>query len=376
MACAIGAGVAGRHWSGDERARRDPATVAGEQAEVEPVVTVTRKPSMREVAKTAGVAMSTVSRVISGHPDVSPEMRDRVQQVVERLGYEPHFLAQSLRRGATFSVGFTLSDIANPVIAQYARGAEIALRQAGYSLLVMNAENDPALDYAHVRFLLSRRVDGLLLLMASERKRATLEALARIQVPMVVIDRDFPRRLRASAVLCDHRSGMAAAVDHLIDLGHQHIALISWPLDLRPGRERLAGLRQAFAARGLPDTSIPVLGPFTAEDGERATYELLDNDPAPTAIIAGTNQLLIGCLRALTRRGLRPGADLSLVTSDDIPLAELFTPPIATISRDNIAIGSTAAELLLHRLHGRADPETVILPTTFVPRASCSPPRQ
>src|SRR5579871_6034434 len=105
---------------------------------------------MREVADAAGVAMSTVSRVISGHPDVSPEMRDRVQRVVERLGYEPHFLAQSLRRGATLSVGFTVSDIANPVIAQYARGAEMVLREAGYTLLVMSAENDPALEYAHI----------------------------------------------------------------------------------------------------------------------------------------------------------------------------------------------------------------------------------
>lgn len=338
------------------------------------MVSVTRKPSMREVAREAGVAMSTVSRVISGHPDVSPEMRERVQQVVEQLGYEPHFLAQSLRRGATFSVGFTLSDIANPVIAQYARGAEMVLRQAGYSMLVMNAENDPALDYAHIRFLQGRRVDGLLLLLASERRRATLEMLAKVQVPMVIIDRDLPRRLRASAVLCDHRSGMAAAVDYLLDLGHRRIALVSWPLDLRPGRERLAGLQEAFARRGLPDTAIQVLGPFTAAEGERATTELLDRAEPPTALIAGTNQLFVGCMRALTKRGLRPGADLSLVTCDDIPLAELFTPSIATITRDNIAIGRTAAELLLHRLNGRTDPETATLPTTFVPGASCRPP--
>jgi LacI family transcriptional regulator len=329
---------------------------------------------MREVAKEAGVAMSTVSRVISGHPDVSPEMRDRVQQVVAQLGYEPHFLAQSLRRGATFSIGFTLSDIANPVIAQYARGAEMVLRQAGYSMMVMNAENDPALDYAHIRFLQSRRVDGLLLLLASERKRATLDMLAKLQVPLVVIDRDLPKRLRASAVLCDHRAGMAAAVEYLLDLGHRRIALVSWPLDLRPGRERLAGLQEAFTARGLPDTSIQVLGPFTAEEGEQATAALLDSADPPTALIAGTNQLLVGCLRALTKRGLRPGEDLSLVTCDDIPLAELFTPSISTITRDNIAVGRTAAELLLHRLHGRADPETVVLPTTFVPGASCRPP--
>jgi LacI family transcriptional regulator len=337
-------------------------------------MSVTQKPSMREVAKAAGVAMSTVSRVISGHPDVSPEMRDRVQRVVERLGYEPHFLAQSLRRGATLSVGFTVSDIANPVIAQYARGAEMVLRDAGYTLLVMSAENDPALEYAHIRFLRSRRVDGLLLLLASERKRATLEALARMQIPMVVVDRDVPKRLRASAVLCDYRSGMAEATGRLINLGHRRIALISWPLDLRPGRERLAAVQEAFAAHSLPDTSIPVLGPFTADEGEEATGRLLEGADPPTAIIAGTTQLLIGCLRALARRDLRPGRDLALVTSDDSPLAELFTPPIAVVTRDNVRIGRTAAELLLRRLNGQAEPEIVVLPTGFVPRPSCSPP--
>jgi LacI family transcriptional regulator len=167
---------------------------------------------------------------------------------------------------------------------------------------------------------------------------------------------------------------MAAAVECLLELGHRHIALISWPLDLRPGRERLAGLQDAFARRGLPDTSIPVLGPFTADAAERAAGELLDSAEPPTALIAGTNQLLIGCLRAIAARGLRLGTDLSLVTCDDIPLAELFTPPIASITRDSIRIGRTAAELLLRRLNGRSEPETVILETTFVPRASCAPP--
>ena len=340
----------------------------------ERVARETQKVSMRDVAKAADVAMSTVSRVISGHPDVSPQMYERVQAVVARLGYEPHFLAQSLRRGATLSVGFSVSDIANPVIAHYARGAESVLRAAGYSLLVMSAENDPALDVAHIRFLQSRRVDGLLLLVASERRRATIETLAQLQIPLVVMDRDMPKRLRASAVLCDHRAGMAAAVGHLLDLGHRRIALISWSLDMRPGRERLAGLQEAYATRGLEDSSIPVLGPFTSDEGEQATGELLDGPDPPTAIIAGTNHLMIGCLRALARRNLRLGSDLAFVACDDSPLAELFTPPIAVVTRDHSTIGHTAAELLLRRLNGQNEPQTIVLPTSFIPRASCCPP--
>ncbi len=320
--------------------------------------------------------MSTVSRVMSGHPDVSPGMRERVLRVVQEVGYEPDFLAQSLRRGATFSIGFALSDISNPIIAQIARGAEESLRKAGYSLLVMNSENDPALDAAHVRFLQGRHVDGLILSVASERRRATLDALAHVEVPIIAIDRDFPKRLRASAVLSDHRVGMAAAVDHLLELGHRRIGLVSWPLDLRPGRERLAGLRDAYTARGLPETFVHVAGPLTDEQSEVATGDLLDGSEPPTAIIAGANQLLTGCLRAIVKRGLRIGDNLALVTCDDVPLAELYTPPIATISRDNVATGRTAADLLLRRLAGDDEPTVVTLETTFQPRASCGPLRR
>ena len=123
---------------------------------------------MREVARLAGVAMSSVSRVLSGHPDVSPAMRERVMEAVDELGYEPDLLAQSLRRATTRSVGFVVGDISNPLLAEIALGAETTLRDAGYSMLLTNSENDPALDAGHARLLLQRRVDGLLLSLAAE----------------------------------------------------------------------------------------------------------------------------------------------------------------------------------------------------------------
>lgn len=336
-----------------------------------------RKPDMRRVATEAGVAMSTVSRVLSGHPDVSPRMRERVMRVVEQVGYTPDFLAQSLRRGETLSIGFTLTDIANPAIAaRIVRGAEEVLRDAGYSLLLMNAKNDPDLDAADVRFLHSRRVDGLIVSLASERKRATLDALARVDVPIVAIDRDLPRRLRASAVLSEHRAGMEAAAGYLIDLGHRRIALLSLPTDVRPGRERLAGLRAAYSARGLPHSFIHRAGWFSEQECEAITGELLEGPDPPTALVVGYNQLLTGSLRAIVKRGIRLGDDLGLVTCDDVPLAELFTPPIATISRDTVAMGRAAAELLLHRLRGSSEVEISTLGTRFQPRASCGAKRR
>jgi LacI family transcriptional regulator len=325
---------------------------------------------MREVADRAGVAMSSVSRVLSGHPDVSSTMRERVLSAVGELGYEPDFLAQSLRRGATLSVGFVVGDITNPLMADIASGAESVLRSAGYSMLVMNSENEPDLDAAHIRFFQSRRVDGMILSLASERKRSTLDILSSLDTPTVVIDRDLPPRIRASAVLSDHRPGMEAAVVHLLDAGHRRMALITGALTTRPGKERVAAMRQAIASRGLPDLSVYLPESFSEEHGEAATEKLLSDAQPPTAIIAGGNQLLIGCLRALQRHGLEPGRDIAIITCDDVPLSELYRPPIASISRDSVELGRTAAQLLLRRVGGEDEPATVVLPTVFVARAS------
>jgi LacI family transcriptional regulator len=330
---------------------------------------------MQEVAKRANVAMSSVSRVLNAHPDVSPTMRDRVLAAVGELGYEPDFLAQSLRRGATLSVGFVVGDVSNPLLAAIALGAETVLRDAGYSMLLTNSESNPALDIAHVQLFQHRRVDGLLLSLANERKRALVDLLAQVDVPVVVVDRQLPARARASAVFSDHRAGVIAAANHLLDLGHRRIGLVSGPLEILPGQARLAGLREAVAARGLPASNVSyVAGPFTERHGAQATRALLEASDPPTAIVSGGNQLLAGCLEALVDRGLEPGRDVAVVTHDDTPLARLYRPAISAIVREPVALGRAAAELLLRRLRGSTVAERVVLPTAFVPRASCCPP--
>ncbi len=331
--------------------------------------------SMREVAERAGVAMSSVSRVLSGHPDVSPAMRERVMAVVAELGYQPDLLAQSLRRRATRSVGFVVGDIANPLLAEIVKGAEQALRESGYSMLLTDSEGDPARDADHVRLFEQRRVDGLMLSLASEDHADTIDVLRQFGTPAVLVDRELPPEVGASAVLSDHRTGMRDAVSHLLDLGHRRIGLIVGQ-PMRPSRERRAGLEEAFAARDLPATYHVVEGSLSPDHGRNATRQLLELDPPPTAIVAGGNQLLIGTLGELLERGMRLGEDISLVSCDAIDVTELFTPPIAVVRRDNREIGYRAARLLLERLaDGDTGPRTELLPTEFVPRPSCAPPR-
>jgi LacI family transcriptional regulator len=330
--------------------------------------------SMREVAELAGVAMSSVSRVLSGHPDVSPAMRERVMEAVERLGYQPDLLAQSLRRRATRTAGFVVGDISNPLLAEITQGAETALREAGYSMLLTNSENDPALDARHIRLLEQRRVDGLLLSLAAEDSPETLDVLRRSETPVVLIDRELGADIPASAVLSDHRAGMRAAVAHLLDLGHRRIGFIAGQ-PVRPSRERWLALREVHEERRLPAGYEVLEGALAPEHGRSATQRLLDGPEPPTAIVAGGNQLLVGALAELVQRGTTIGeGGLSLVSCDEISLTELFSPPIAVVRRDNRELGRHAARLLLRRLEGEEHPETVVLPTEFVPRASCAPP--
>ena len=330
--------------------------------------------SIVEVAKRANVAISSVSRVLSGHPDVSDAMRARVMLAVDELGYRTDLLAQGLRRRETLTIGFVVGDISNPLLAEITMGAETRLRDAGYSMLLTNSENDPEIDAEQIGLLQQRRVDGLLLSLASEDNPSMIAALDGLDIPCVLIDREVASSVerRPSAVLSDHASGMQDAVGHLLDLGHRRIALVLGR-PLRYSRERRRGLEQAYARRGLSQSFENVEGSSTAEHGARATERLMGRRAAPpTAIVAGSNQLLVGILEALHDRKLRPGVDISLVSCDAVALTELLDPPIAVVRRDNRQLGRTAAELLLRRLQDdTTEPEIVSLPTEFISRPSC-----
>lgn len=328
---------------------------------------------MRQVADRAGVAMSSVSRVLSDHPDVSNTMRDRVMAAVEELSYEPNMLGQMLRRGATQTIGFVVGDISNPLLAQIALGAEVALTAAGYAMLLTNSVNDATLDAMHIKLFHQRRVDGLLLSVADETSRDTIVALDRTPTPCVLIDRDLNLEEPASAVVSDHLSGITEAVEHLVSLGHRRIALIGGSPHVRPTRERAAAIEEATAAHRGVICQVRA-GAFTEAHGAAATRDLLDTRRPPTALIAGGNQILVGVLRELKERSLSIPVDMSVVTCDDVPLAEFLSPALATIRRDPTAMGTVAAQLLLARLGGGAAERTV-LPTLFSPAGSCAPPR-
>jgi len=330
-----------------------------------------RRPNIRDVAQLAGVAVSSASRVLSDHPDVSRAMRRRVLAAAAQLGYEQNFLAQSLRRGATLSVGFVVRDISSPLLAEIALGAETTLRAAGYSMLVLNSEADPTLDAAHIRLLERRRVDGLLISLADEADPDALAALRSLSVPWVLIDREVAGVDGSSAVLADHELGMREVVAHLGALGHRTVGLAAGPLNVRPGREAVRAFRAACDEVGIE--ALAATGPFTAEHGYDAANRLLAGRPVPTALIAGSNQIFPGVLRAIREHGLRIPQDLSIATFDDLPLLGLLEPPIDVVRREPREFGRKAADLLLRRLNGE-DAASIVVPTVLERRGSSAAP--
>ena len=334
----------------------------------------TRRIGIRDVAARADVGIATVSRVLSGSADVRADLRERVLAAAAELGYRPDILAQSLRRGATRSMGFISDDLSDRLFADIVMGAESVLRAHGYSLLVMNSELDPGLDPVHIAVLQARRVDALMMCPVEEYHRETVASLTALDIPVCIIEGDQPAGVPASYVHSDHRDGVAAALRHLLALGHERVLLMTGPDRYRSARQRRLGLDEV-AATAPPGVHLAHAATERhGAEAEAATARALALE-RPTAVVVGSGRLLLGVLRALEGAGLAVGTDVSLVTSDAPSIAAMFRPPLASITRDGTRLGQTAAELLLRRL---ADPaagtEVVTLPVVYEPHASVGPP--
>ena len=329
---------------------------------------------IREVAERAGVGISSVSRVISGHPDVSARMRQRVQGAIVALGYQPDFLAKSLRTGSTMTIGIVVSDVRNALMARIVHAAEARLRRDGYIALVVSSLDDTVLEAEYLAVLAQRRVDGVMVAVRDEGSEEIARRLATFPAPMLLLDRDLPGLPDARSVRFDHAAGLGEGLRHLVGLGHRRIALINGFPHVRPSRDRAAALFRARATYSGLETEI-VAGLFTAEHGYSATVDLLARPARPTALVAGGNQILIGVMQALRELGAAVPYDVSLIACDDVPMARFLSPRLATVRRDVDSMGEIAAGLMLDAIAGQP-PRAVTLTTTFDPAESCGHARE
>jgi LacI family transcriptional regulator len=340
--------------------------------EVRTVTNSVSPATIRDVAARAGVALSSVSRVVSGHPDVSVSMREKVEAAAKALGYEPDILAQSLRRGSTLTIGFALRDISNPLFANIARRCEQELRQAGYSMIIVSSDGDIAVEERNLALLRRRRVDGIIASLVDETSSETRKSLSALPCPVVLLDREIAG-FSGSSVLCDHFTGVRLAVEELISRGHSEILLITGSLSVRSSRERKRGYDAAFHAAGLTvDPRLLAFGGFDVAFAQAETVRLLSGVPAPTALLTGGVATTAGALQGLRELRLRPGDDVALVALDEWPMFEAFTPGLSSVARDSDEMGTSSARLMLDMLQGSL-PRTTIIGTSFFPRESLGP---
>lgn len=328
-------------------------------------------PTIRDVARAAGVSPATVSRALNGSGYVSPETRQRVLDAAARLGFTPSYIARSLVRKATRTLGLLVPDITNPYFPAIARGVEDAAARAGYSVVLCNTDGDPDHEEDYIQFLRERQVDGLVLIASSPRAG---ELVARGDAPPVVFVDRVPPGARADVVVVDNRRGMLEATRHLLALGHRRIGFVAGRVGSGTAEERLAGYLAALGEAGIaPDSRYIAPGDFTFQGGYQAARGLLSLPDRPTAVVAANDLMAVGVCRAALEAGLRIPRDLAVVGYDDIPMAELIHPPLTTVAQPTYQMGELAARLLMERLEGRAGPEPrrVVLEARLVVRESC-----
>ncbi|MFE2580668.1 LacI family DNA-binding transcriptional regulator [Streptomyces sp. NPDC059378] len=325
--------------------------------------------SIKDVAVAAGVSVATVSRVLNDHPSVSPTARERVLAAVGELGYRPNAVARSLRTDRTRTLGLVISDVLNPYFTELARFVEEEARALGYSVIIGNADERPGLQDHHVRTLLDRRIDGLLVSPTDGCSPLMLE-VARAGTPMVFVDRWIPG-VDVPVVRSDGQAAIEALVAHLYGLGHRRLAIIAGPAATTTGRERIGAFRDALAAYDLPLPDAYIgQGDFQAESGRRATEGFLDLPEPPEVVFAADNLMALGALDAIRDRGLRVPHDIALAAFDDIPWFVHTDPPITAIAQPTGELGRAAVRALIDRIEGRT-PESVTLPARLVVRRSC-----
>lgn len=328
-------------------------------------------PTIVDVAKRAGVSVSTVSRVLNNHPSVGVEVRQRVNDVIRELQYEPSRVAQRMRATSSRLVGVIFSDITNPFYIDVLHSIEHTLSQQGMSVLISNADSDEDREANFVRIMLNENIAGLIIAPTKENVPA-LAAAAHDGLPIVVIDRRLSN-VDVDTVLVDNFQGALTAIQHLIELGHERIGVLSGPLYLTSGRERYTGYLQAMADAGLQvDPSMTRFGNYRERSGYELANELLSASYPPTALFVANNLMTLGALNAIHERGCVIPDEIAVIGFDDLPWAISLSPPLTTVAQPTSEIGTRAAELLLDRIKDRLrTARTIELPTQLMVRASC-----
>ncbi len=331
-----------------------------------------KTPTMKDVARLAGVSVQTVSCVVNGTGSISVHTRQRVMRAIDELNYRPDPIARSMRTRQTRLIGLLVLDITNPVHSVIAEAVEAAAHASGYKVILYNVSNSPERERESLEAVAEGLVDGLVIVNSVDREQ-TLRFLAEEQIQSVLIDCETDSTV--PTVMVDNLRAGYVATEHLIRLGHRRIAHISGSAPMIISQQRLEGYRRALADYGLNYERVVYLlkasWDWDFASGYRAMRELLADDPRPTAVFASSDQMAIGAYRAIVEAGLRIPQDISVVGFDDIEAAAYATPPLTTIRQPFTDMAASAVATLLKLIDGqRIEAPSHVLPFELVVRGS------
>jgi LacI family transcriptional regulator, galactose operon repressor len=324
-----------------------------------------------DVAKAARVSLATVSAVLNDTAFVSEGLKTRVESAIASLGYQPNLLARGLAKQRTQTFGMIVPDIANPFFPEVVRGAEDAARAAGYTLLIASSDNDLKQEEIYLRLFLAKRVDGVILTKApGPMPKDVAKAFAAARVPIVLLARQVSG-FKADVVEMDDRSAAYEGVTHLLRLGYRRIGLIGGLSGASTTTRRLDGYRTALRDWQVPlNRAFVVAGDFRVDSGYRAGLALLKQ--RPDAVFVANYLMSVGFMHALKQYGLRCPDDVAVVTCDDHPWLDAFSPRLTTIDLPKRELGEAAAQALVERLeHPSRRVRTIRLPSAMRVRESC-----
>lgn len=327
-----------------------------------------RRPTLLDVARMAGVGTTTVSRVINGGHYVDPATMSKVQEVMERLGYQPSHAARALKSEKTYSIGMIVPTLRDPFFANLASAVQQVTRQKNYVLIVLASEDDPLQETAELDRFRSYRVDGMLVVPPRVQTQRFLSAVKSLAIPTVALDR--PLEMRSSSVICDNFEASKGAVQHLLDHGRRRILCLGGDPNLYTIQERVRGYEEAVANARLKPRVL------TGADSRQLTNALKEHfanvRERPDGIFAVYGDASVSAYEFLIDSAYKIPQEVALIGFDEFPLAGTLRPTLSVIRQPINELGTTAARILFEQIEGGpGNPRSVTIATELIPRMSC-----
>ena len=338
---------------------------------------MTRKTTIADVARYAGMSPAAVSRWLNGKLSLPPQSTEKIREAVVRLDYQPNIQARRLSRGRAETIGIIVPDISNPFFALIASEAEQTLAEHGYDLVIWSSRNKLGNELACFDRLSTGLVDGLLLITNHADDGRLAAAINKHERRTVIVDEDIPGAL-APRFFVENEAGGYAATRHLLEQGHRFILHIGGPRDVMSAAERAAGWERALREAGIaPQADWRICTEYEVAPAHKAASGIFSRKDRPTAVFAGSDAIALGVMMRARAEGVAIPDDLSLVGFDGMPIVDLLGPPLTSVAQPIDQLGRLGALALVGLLSDtNTNFETHRLPVKLVSRSSAAAPRQ